>query len=120
MITKQQSNESSGSDEPIPKKTGKFQSKIKVDYKGQVHHEFFPSGQTVNKEYYLDVMLRLHESIHRKRSELWKNNSWFLHHDNAPPRTTLAIHLIENIYYYNTAHKSLIIIIFNQSTENKL
>ncbi|XP_018055293.1 PREDICTED: uncharacterized protein LOC108691868 [Atta colombica] len=49
-----------------------------------VHHEFLPEGQTVNKEYYLDVMRRLREAVHQKRKDLWANNSWILHHDNAP------------------------------------
>ena len=33
----------------------------------------------------------LRESIHRKRLELWKNNSWFLHHDNAPSHTAMVV-----------------------------
>ncbi|CAK9833055.1 Mariner Mos1 transposase [Anthophora retusa] len=34
----------------------------------------------------------------KKRSELWRNNSWFLHHDNAPSHTALVIrdHLGKN------------------------
>ena len=62
-----------------------------IDYQGLVHHEFLPSGQTVNKEYYLGVMRRLRESIRRKRHDLWKNNSWFLHHDNAPSHTAMVV-----------------------------
>jgi len=45
----------------------------------------------VNKEYYLDVMCRLRESIRRKSPELWKNNSWFMHHDNAHSHKTIII-----------------------------
>ena len=58
--------------EPRPKKPRRFQSKKKVmltvfiDYRGVVYHEFLPEGQTVNKEYYLGVMRRLHEAIHQK------------------------------------------------------
>ena len=37
-----------------------------------VHHEFLPQGRTVNKEYYLEVMRRLRQAIHQKRTELWK------------------------------------------------
>ena len=59
VLTKQQSSEWRSSDKPKPKKTCKFQTKIKVlltvftYYQGLVHHEFIPSGQTLNKEYYL-------------------------------------------------------------------
>ena len=40
-----------------------------------MHHEFLPQGRTVNKEYYLEVISRLHEEISQKRTELWKNQS---------------------------------------------
>jgi len=55
------------------------------------HHEFLPRGQTVNKEYYLQVQRRLREAIRKKRPNLWKNNSWLLHHDNAPAHTSLLV-----------------------------
>jgi len=35
-------------------------------FRGVVHYKFLPPGQTVNKEYYLSVMLRLRESIRLK------------------------------------------------------
>lgn len=62
-----------------------------MDYNGVVHHEFLPEGQTVNKEYYLGVMRRLREAIRRKRPELWAENSWILHHDNAPSHNAIII-----------------------------
>jgi len=64
------------------KKPRRFQSKKKVmlmvfmDYNGIVYHEFLPEGQTVNKEYYLDVMRRLREAVRQKRKDLWANNSF--------------------------------------------
>ena len=61
------------------------------DYNGVVHHEFMPQGRTVNKEYYLEVMRRLREAIRQKRIELWKNQSWILHHDNEPAHTSLLV-----------------------------
>lgn len=62
-----------------------------ADYNGVVHHEFLPEGKTVNKEYYLGVMRRLREAIRRKRPELWAENSWILHHDNAPSHNAIII-----------------------------
>ena len=43
-------------------------------------------------------MRRLREAIRLKRPELWANNSWFLHHDNAPPHTALVLrdHFVRN------------------------
>ncbi|CAK1600930.1 unnamed protein product [Parnassius mnemosyne] len=61
------------------------------DHRGVVHSEFLPTGQTVNKEYYFSVMRRLREAICKKRSKLWADNSWFLHHDNAPTHTALIL-----------------------------
>jgi len=61
------------------------------DYRGVVHYEFLVPSQTVNKEYYLSVMQRLREAIRKKRSELWADNSWFLHHDNASSHTALIL-----------------------------
>jgi transposase len=61
------------------------------DIEGVVHHEFLREGQTVNRWYYLEVLKRLEENVKRKRPELWRNNSRFLHHDNEPARASLLI-----------------------------
>lgn len=37
------------------------------------------------------VMRRLREQVRRKRPELWRDNSWFLHHDNAPSQKAVII-----------------------------
>ena len=44
-----------------------------------------------NKEYYLEVMCRLRKAIYQKRTELWKNQSWILRHDNAPAHTSMLV-----------------------------
>jgi len=51
---------------------------------GIVHYEFVPTGQTVNQVYYLEVLKKLREKVRRKLPEIFANNSWILHHDNAP------------------------------------
>lgn len=104
METAQQSSEWRLSGEPKPKKARQSKSKVKVmltvffDYEGVVHHEFLPEGQSVNKEYYVAVMRRLREAIRRKRPNLWQNNSWLLHHDNAPAHTSKLVreYLVKN------------------------
>lgn len=97
MQTSQQASEWRFDKEPKPKRPRQSRSKIKVlltvffDYRGVVHSEFLPEGQTINKQYYLGVMRRLRENVRRKRPDLWKNNSWILHHDNAPSHTSILV-----------------------------
>lgn len=66
-------------------------------YSGIVHCKFSSSSRTVKKEYYIDVVYRLPKSI-EKIPELWINNSWFYHHENAPAHASLLICglLVEN------------------------
>ncbi|CAK9799629.1 Mariner Mos1 transposase [Anthophora quadrimaculata] len=71
------------------------------DCRDVVHSEFLPPGLTVNKEYYVSVLKRLRENVRRKRSELWRNNSWFLHHDNAPAHTS---HLVRDYLTKNNVN----------------
>ena len=59
------------------------------DQKGIVHKEFVPPGQTVNAEFYVEVLKRLRENVRRKRPDQWRNNAWLLHHDNAPAHAAL-------------------------------
>ena len=61
------------------------------DIRGIVHYEFVPTGQTVNQVYYLEALERLREKVRWKRPELFANNSWILHHDNAPAHTALSV-----------------------------
>ena len=49
------------------------------------------SCHKVNKVYYLEVMRWLHEAIPQKRTELWKNQSWILHHYNIPAHTSMLV-----------------------------
>jgi hypothetical protein len=54
------------------------------DYEGVVYHTFVPRGQTVNKEYHLEVLKNLRWAVKKKRPDSWRENKWMLHHDNAP------------------------------------
>jgi hypothetical protein len=59
---------------------------------GIVHHEYASNGQTVNKEFYMEVLQRLRESVHRKRPEKWWDGESILHHDSVPAHTS---HLVQ-------------------------
>ncbi|VVC46534.1 Transposase, type 1 [Cinara cedri] len=82
---------------PRIKKARRSKSKFKAmlivffDINGIVMNEWVPEGQTVNKIYYLSVLATLRERVRKKRPELWKNNSWILHQDNAPAHNVLSV-----------------------------
>ena len=102
--TKQQLSQWKGPMSPRSKKGCQVRSKIKVmllaffDSEGIVHHEYVPDGQTINKEFYMEVLWHLCESFRWKWLEKWLDGDWLLHHDNVPAHTShivqqfLAIH----------------------------
>jgi len=62
------------------------------DWHGVIHYEFVPCGQTVNKEFYIAVLKRLREAVCWKRPQLRTNQSWVLHHNNAPAHSSFLVH----------------------------
>ena len=96
--TKTQSSQWKSPGSPRPKKTRQVRSNIKsmlicfFDKKGIVYKEFIPPGQTVNAAFYIEVLKRLRENVRRKRPDQWQNNTWLLHHDNAPAHAALLTH----------------------------
>jgi len=95
--TKRQSAQWKTANSPRPKMFRQSKSRVKImlltffDIRGIVHYEFVPTGQTVNQVYYLEVLGRLREKVRRKRPEIFANNSWILHHDNALAHTALSV-----------------------------
>ena len=65
--TKQQSSQWKGPTSPRPKKGRQVRSKTKVmlltffGSEGLVHHEYAPDEQTINKEFYVEVLRHLCE-----------------------------------------------------------
>jgi uncharacterized protein YjlB len=74
-------------------------SKIKVmlvvffEWKGIANHEFVPCEQLVNKQLYQDLSEHLRDAVRRNRPELWENQTWMLHHNNAPAHMLLLTQL---------------------------
>jgi hypothetical protein len=95
--TKQQSSQWNSPNSPRPKKARQVRSNVKsmlivfFDIQGIVHKESVPPGQTVNGTFYCEVLKRLREGIRRKLPDKWKNNNWFLHHENTPAHTPLIV-----------------------------
>ncbi len=84
-------------DRPMKAIQNRSQRKVMVtvffDHQGCVLVEFLPPGETVNKDYYCEILRTLKERVRRKRPELWGGrhgeHQWLLHHDNASPHTSV-------------------------------
>jgi hypothetical protein len=96
--TKVQSSQWKHSSSPRPKHAQRVRSKVKAlltvffEYRGIVHHSYAPEGQTINKEYYLEVIRHLRDAVQHNRPDLWASCNWQLHHDNASAHSS---HLIQ-------------------------
>ena len=51
---------------------------------GMIYMHWVPTGQTVNKEYYVEVLREFRKRFRRKRPALFKSGQWHFHLDNAP------------------------------------
>ena len=95
--TKRQSSQLKCADSPRPKETRQMRSKVKVmlivffDMEGIVDYEYVPQGQTVNQQFYLQVLKRLRLAVSRKRPQKRAAGGWALHHDNAPAHKAHSI-----------------------------
>ena len=61
------------------------------DMEGNVHYEYVPQGQTVNQQFYLQVLKCLRLAVSRKRPQKRVAGALALHHDNAPAHTAHSI-----------------------------
>jgi hypothetical protein len=95
--TKVPSSQWVGKNPPRLKKSRRVRSNVKVMLtiffyiESVVHHKFLRQGKTMNCWYYLEMLKRIRENVRRTRPQLRINNSWFLHHDNAPAHASLLI-----------------------------
>ena len=55
------------------------------DHEGVFHHEYAPPGQTITKDYYIEVLCRLRDAVRRKQQQLWASGDWHHHHHNNAP-----------------------------------
>jgi hypothetical protein len=84
---------------PRPKKTHQIWSKVKVmltvffNHEGIIHHEYAPDGQTVNKEYYIEVLCQLCDAVRCQIPASWQRGDRQLHHESAPAHSS---HLFQN------------------------
>ena len=61
------------------------------DSKGMIYLHWVPSGQTVKKEYYVEVLREFRKRFRRKRPALFTSSRWHFHQDNAPVHTSIRV-----------------------------
>ena len=61
------------------------------DSTGMIYMHWVPTGQTVNKEYYVEVLRELRKRFHGKWPALLKSGQWFFHQDNAPVYSSILV-----------------------------
>ena len=59
---------------------------------GMIYMHCVPTGQTVNKEYYVEVLRELRKRFRRKSPAFFKSGQWHFHHqDNAPVHNSIVV-----------------------------
>ena len=95
LETKRQSSQWKHAGSPRPKKARQSKSTHKLlmisffDSIGMIYMHWFPTGQTVNKEYYVEVLREFRKRFHWKRPALFKSGQWHFHQDDAPVHNSI-------------------------------
>ena len=95
--TKRQSSQWKHAGSPRPKKARQSKSTHKLlmilffDSTGMIYMHWVPTGQTVNKEYYVEVLREFRKRFRRKRPALFKSGQWHFHQDNAPVHNSILV-----------------------------
>ena len=82
---------------PRPKKARQSKSTRKLmmipffDSMGIIYIHWVPTGYTVNKEYYIEVLREFRKTFRRKRPELFESGQWHFHQDNAPVHKSILV-----------------------------
>ena len=68
-----------------------FDDPFFFDSTGMIYMHWVPTGQTVNKEYYLEVLREFRKRFRQKRPALFKSDQWHFHQDNAPVQNSILV-----------------------------
>ena len=91
--TKRQSSQWEHAGSPRPKKARQSKSTHKLsmipffDITGMIYMHWVPTGQRVNKEYYVEVLRKFRKRFLGKRPALFKSGQWHFQQGNAPVPT---------------------------------
>ena len=61
------------------------------DSTGIIYMYWVPTGQTINKEYYVKILREFRKRFCRKRPALFKSGQWHFHQDNAPVHNSILV-----------------------------
>ena len=93
--TKRQSSQWKHAGSPRPKKARQIHPQTFddpfFDNTGIIYIHWVPTGQTVNKEYYVEVLRKFRKRFHRKRPALFKFGQWHFHQDNTPVHNSILV-----------------------------
>ena len=64
-----------------------------LDHEGVVHHEYAPPGQTITKDYNIEVFRRLRDAVRSKRQQLWASGDGIFITKKRPPILQLSFRL---------------------------
>ena len=56
-----------------------------------IYMHWIPTGQTTNKEYYVEVLREFRKRFLGKRPALFKSGHWHFHQDNAPVHNSILV-----------------------------
>ena len=82
---------------PRPKKAKQSKSTHKLlmmpffDSTDMIYMHWVTTGQTVNKEYYVEVLSEFSKRFRQKRPGLFKSGQWHFHQDNAPVHNSILV-----------------------------
>ena len=95
--TKRQNSQWKHAGSPRLKKARQSKSTHKLlmiaffDSIGMIYMHWVPTGQTVNKEYYVEVLREFRKRFLGKRPALFKSDQWHFQLDNAPVHNSILI-----------------------------
>ena len=61
------------------------------DSTGMIYMHWVPTGRTVNKEYYVEVLREFRKRFRQKRPALFKLGQWHFQQDNAPVPNSISV-----------------------------
>ena len=84
-----------GSPRPMKARQRKSTYKLLVisfyDSTGMIYMHWVSTGQTVNQEYYVEVLREFRKRFRRKRLALFKSGQWHFHQDDAPVHNSILV-----------------------------